>query len=75
MLGPLPPLYRVAVAVIALLVFAAGGVWAAFVLPYPFLSSVGATLGLAAGAVTAYLLVHTSGSAVEPHRVRRYRLH
>lgn len=73
-LGPLPKMYRVVVTVAALLVFVGGGAWAAYALPYPFLVSAGASVGLAVGALTSYLLLHTRGSAVEPDRVRRRRL-
>jgi hypothetical protein len=71
-LGPLPTLYRVVVTLAALLVFAAGGAWAAFVIPYPLLITVGASIGLAVGAVCAYLLVRPSA---HPGHVRRHRLH
>ncbi len=74
MLGPLPKLYRVVVSVAALLLFVAGGAWAAFMLPYPILISAGASFGLALGAVCAYLLLHQSNSATQPHRIRRRRL-
>jgi hypothetical protein len=71
-LGPLPTLYRVVVTLAALLVFAAGGAWAAFVIPYPLLLTAGASIGLAVGAVCAYLLVHPSA---HPQHARRHRLH
>lgn len=75
MLGPLPTLYRVVVTLTALLVFVGGGAWAAYTLPYPILISAGASVGLAVGAVATYLLLHTSAPRVQPHRVRRGRLH
>ncbi len=75
MLGPLPKLYRVGVSLAALLVFIVGGAWAAFMLPYPILISAGASVGLGLGAVCAYLLVHQSHASVQPHHVRRRRLH
>lgn len=74
MLGPLPKLYRVAVSVAALLVFVVGGAWAAFMLPYPVLVSVGASVGLGLGAVCAHLLVHQSRTSVQPGQIRRRRL-
>ena len=49
MLGPLPKLYRVAVSVVALLVFVGAGAYAAFLLPYPILISVGASVGSRSG--------------------------
>jgi len=57
-LGPLPQIYRIIVSVIALTVFVAGGVWAAFRLPFPILVSVGASSGLAIGAICVFLLLH-----------------
>jgi hypothetical protein len=74
-LGPLPKIYRILVTVSALLVFVGGGALAAFMLPYPILVSAGASVGLALGTVAAYLLLHTSAPRVQPHRVRRHRLH
>lgn len=58
MLGPLPRMYRIVVAVTAVTICAAGGVWAAFMLPYPILSSIGASIGLAVGALCAFVLLH-----------------
>lgn len=73
-LGPLPKIYRVIVLVSALLLFVGAGAWAAFMLPYPILVSAGASVGLAVGAVIAYLLLHTPHSAAETRRVRRHGL-
>ena len=75
MLGPLPKLYRILVALTALLVCAVGGAWAAFMIPYPILLSAGASVGLAVGAGITYLLVHGTGSHPEPQRIRRRDLH
>ncbi|HEU4515397.1 MAG TPA: hypothetical protein VFR87_19985 [Nocardioidaceae bacterium] len=75
MLGPLPKVYRVLVAVTALLVFVGGGAWAAYTIPYPILISAGAGVGLAVGAAAAYLLLHSSGPKASPERARRHRLH
>jgi Na+-transporting methylmalonyl-CoA/oxaloacetate decarboxylase beta subunit len=61
-LGPLPKLYRLVVAVAALLVFVGVGAWAAFLLAYPVLISVGASIGLGLGTVCAYLLLHQPSS-------------
>ncbi|HEX6248002.1 MAG TPA: hypothetical protein VFZ64_09055 [Nocardioidaceae bacterium] len=74
MLGPLPKLYRIVVGVVALLVFVGGGAWAAFVLPYPFLISAGASVGLAIGALVAFWLTRDPGSFAETSRVRRRHL-
>jgi hypothetical protein len=73
-LGPLPTIYRVVVSIAALLVFAVAGAWAAFMISYPVLLTVGASIGLAVGAACAYLLVHQKAAA-QPHAVRRRRLH
>jgi hypothetical protein len=76
-LGPLPRLYRIIVSVVAIVVFAAGGVWAAYTLPYPFVLSVGAGIGLAVGGLCTFVLLHDFHSAqtAEPSRVRRTRPH
>ena len=72
MLGPLPRMYRVVVVVTAVTICAAGGAWAAFMLPYPILISIGASLGLALGALCAFLLVHQPGGhGPSPSRVDR----
>lgn len=67
-LGPLPKMYRVVVSITALLLFVAVGAWATFMLPYPELVAVGASVGLGIGAVIAYLLVHATP---QPRHVRR----
>jgi uncharacterized membrane protein YccC len=73
-LGPLPPLYRVVVAVVALFLCVGGGAWAAFMLPYPILVSVGASIGLAVGALLTYVLLHNGQARPQPHRARHHRL-
>ena len=75
MLGPLPKLHRVAVAVVALLLCGGAGAWAAFMLPYPILLSAGAGVGLAVGTLFTYLLVRDSSDSMTPQRVRRHRTH
>ena len=74
MLGPLPRMYRLIVSVVAIAVFAAGGAWAAYALPYPFLVSVGAGAGLALGGLCTFLLLHEFHSA-QPGRLRPPRPH
>lgn len=74
MLGPLPKLYRVTVSTVVLLVFVAGGTWAAFMIPHPILLSAGASVGLGVGAVAAYLLIHQSRTAAQPQHARHRRL-
>jgi hypothetical protein len=76
-LGPLPRLYRLLVTVVAIAVFAATGAWAAYVLPYPFLLSAGAGVGLAIGGLCTFVLLHQFHSARSPQtsplrRTRRY---
>lgn len=73
MLGPLPKLYRVVVSVVALLLFVAGGAWTALMLPYPILVSAGASVGLAVGALMAYLLLHETHHAPRQVPVQRDR--
>ena len=77
MLGPLPRLYRVIVSVIALAVFVAGGVWAAIMMPFAILVSVGASSGLAIGGLCAFFLLHEFHHAPTPQTSRacRGRLH
>lgn len=73
MLGPLPRLYRIAVSLAALAVFAAAGAWAAVMLPYPILYGSGAAAGLLVGAGCTYLLVHQPESQAARPRDRRPR--
>ena len=77
MLGPLPRLYRIIVSVIALAVFVAGGAWAAHMLPYPFLLSVGAGIGLAIGGLCVFFLLHEfhATHSAQTSRVRRTHFH
>jgi hypothetical protein len=72
-LGPLPKLHRTVVTLAAVVVFVAVGAWAAFMLPYQELVSVGASVGLGVGAICAYLLVHQSHASPQPRHVRRRR--
>ena len=77
MLGPLPRLYRIIVSIIALTVFVAAGAWAAYALPYPFLISAGAGVGLAVGGLATFFLLHQfqSRDAAQTSRARRTRFH
>ena len=70
MLGPLPRMYRIIVSIVALVVFVAGGAWAAYVLPYPFLLSVGAGVGLAIGGLCTFFLLHEFHDPRQPSRIR-----
>lgn len=70
MLGPLPRLHQLTVITVALAVFVGIGVWLGALPSVPVLVSGGATLGVVAGMLAAWLLVH------EPHDDRaRVRSH
>jgi len=73
----LPQVYRIIVSVVAIAVFVAGGAWAAFMLPYPILLSVGASSGFAIGGVCVFLLLHEFHHVSTPQtsRARRTRFH
>lgn len=71
MLGPLPPLYRWVVGLLALVVCAGLGAWLAWTLPGPLLVQTGALLGAAFGGLVAGLLLH--GSQRPAHRFRQRR--
>lgn len=58
MLGPLPKLYRYLVCLSAIAIFVAGGVWAAFLLPTRIRVLAGPGVGLAIGALAAFVLLH-----------------
>ena len=70
-------MYRIIVSAIALVVFVAAGAWAAYMLPYPFLLSVGAGVGLAIGGLAVFFLLHEfhSAASAQASRVRRTRPH
>lgn len=71
MLGPLPIVYRVIVALSALAAFAGLGAWLAIDVAGPALASTGAGLGLGIGAVVVLLLLHDfEHREGHPHRVR-----
>jgi hypothetical protein len=66
MLGPLPPLYRLLVALAALAVFVGVGAWVTFTIAGPtVLTSTGASIGAGIGAIVALLLLHDFS---HPHR-------
>jgi hypothetical protein len=77
-LGPLPPLHRLVVTVVALLVCAAAGAWLALSLPLstppgPTWAGPGAALGAGLGAVLGLLVVRDAGGT-RPLRARERRL-
>ncbi len=70
MLGPLPPLYRWIVCVLALVASIGVGAWLAFTLPIPFIATSGAVIGAVLGVVLVMLVLHDGGA---PARTRRTR--
>ena len=70
MLGPLPYFHRVAVVVAVLLTAVGSGAWIGHFTPVPVAAGAGALVGLTAGIVVAYALVHVSHQT-HPARVRR----
>ena len=73
MLGPLPPLYRWVVAVLALVASAGVGAWLAIMLTSPLTdgAAAGAAIGAVLGAVVVMLLLHDT----TPARHRAGRTH
>jgi uncharacterized membrane protein len=74
MLGPLPPLYRLIVALSALAVFVGVGAWVTYTVAGPsVLTSMGASIGAGIGAIVAMLLLHDSshpGRHLQPRHAR-----
>lgn len=58
MLGPLPPLHRWVVCVLALLACIGLGAWLAFTLPVPLIATAGAGIGAALGCLLVVLVLH-----------------
>ena len=58
MLGPLPPLHRWVVGLLAVVACVGLGAWLAAVTPIPLLPRAGAGVGAALGAVVVALLLH-----------------
>ena len=73
MLGPLPTLYRVVVALCALAAFVGVGAWLAARLPVDAVASTGAGIGLGIGAVAVLLLLRDTEHH-DGHR-ERVRVH
>ena len=73
MLGPLPPLYRLIVSVLALLAFVGVGAWLAFTLPVAVIAPTGAMIGAVLGALVVLGMLHED--APPPSRVRARRHH
>jgi hypothetical protein len=66
-LGPLPPLYRLVVSVLALLAFVGVGAWLAFTLPVAVLAPTGAMIGAMLGALVVLGMLHED---TPPERAR-----
>ena len=78
MLGPLPALYRIIVAVCAVLAFIGLGAWLAHTLPIPLQAAAGAGIGAGIGMVAVLGILHdfhARHSAVNRVRARAYRRH
>ncbi len=73
MLGPLPPLYRVVVALCGLLAFVGLGAWLAMTLPVPLVASAGAGIGAGIGVICVLLLVRQPPGHGSTHRLRPSR--
>lgn len=73
MLGPLPPLYRWVVYVLALLTCVGLGAWAAWSLPGPLLAPAGAGIGAAVGVAVVALLRNDRAPRLRRVRSRHIR--
>jgi hypothetical protein len=73
-LGPLPPLYRLVVSVLALLAFVGVGAWLAFTLPVAVLAPTGAMIGAMLGALVVLGMLHED-TPPERGRARARRHH
>jgi hypothetical protein len=69
-LGPLPPLHRVVVCVLALLAPVGVGAWLAWSTPGPLLPTVGAVIGASLGVALVFLLLRQTPPGP---RIRRPR--
>ena len=74
MLGPLPPLHRLLVSVLALVACVGVGAWLAFTLPIPLVAPTGAAIGAVLGGGVVALLLH-DGRHRPTAPVRGRRLH
>jgi ABC-type Fe3+-siderophore transport system permease subunit len=77
-LGPLPAIYRVIVAVCAVLAFIGLGAWLAYTLPIPLQAPAGAGIGAGIGVVAVLGILHDFHHRHPPAhhvRARAYRRH
>lgn len=72
MLGPLPPLYRLIVSVLALLAFVGVGAWLAFTLPIAVIAPTGAMIGAMLGALVVLGMLHEDAPRPSHARARRH---
>ena len=72
MFGPLPPLHRQFVLIVALLVGMGSGVWIAGSASLSTAIVAGAAWGALAGLLLGYLLLHDFHHRARPVRVRRH---
>ena len=75
MLGPLPTVYRIVVAVCALLAFVGLGAWVTFAFSGPLLASMGAGIGAALGVLVTVALLHDFTRRAPVRPVRTARVH
>jgi hypothetical protein len=73
-LGPLPPFYRVTVAVCTFLAFVGLGLWAALLMPETVFASIGTGLGAGLGVVAVFLVLHDHQHRHEQRQRVRVRL-
>jgi hypothetical protein len=71
-LGPLPPLYRLIVSVLALLAFVGVGAWLAFTLPIAVVAPTGAMIGAMLGALVVLGMLHEDAPRPSHARTRRH---
>jgi hypothetical protein len=70
-LGPLPKLYRLVLATVSVVVFVAAGLWLGEEAD-PLTPPLGAVLGVMAGVLVAWAMVHDFHDRARPLRVRRH---
>lgn len=70
MLGPLPPLYRWVVCILALGACIGFGAWLAFTLPVPLIATAGAAIGAALGMLLVVLVLHDGNGHAGTRRIR-----